>query len=178
MSGTVFTIGYTSCGSTMTRLVELHPHAVIGTFWLPSTVDDYSNLSCKWADYVLEENQAQALLNNIDTLDAEPHLYTHMVILLTGNPNNPGDYTFMAGITRFLESTQLLRELAKHNIPAHTEVSYPDFFYEETAKGKGYGIWGELTLSDWNEYIRRTLVSCHGENMLELWWERLNKSAS
>jgi len=171
MSGTVFNIGITSCGFTMARLVEHHPDNVIGTFWLPSTPDDYNELTCKWVDYVLEENQAQALLDDIDILRNEPSLYTHMVILLTGNPSNPGDYSFMAGVTRFLESTSLLQALAKHNIPAHTEVSYPRSFYDIDATS--YGIWSDLSLADWEEYIRLRLVSNHGQNMLCDWWERL-----
>ena len=173
MNGTVFNIGVTICGSTMATLVKHHPRSVIGTFWLPSTLKDYEQLSSKWIDYVLEENQAQAILDDIDIWDREPHLYTHMVILLTGNPNNPGDYSFMAGVTRFLESTSLLKELAKYNIPAHTEVSYPDLLCKESEKDKGYGIWAKLTLDDWNEYIRLTLVSTHGQSMLEHWWKRL-----
>lgn len=172
MSGTVFNIGVTDCGYTMAALVKYHPHSVIGTFWVPATVEDYQNLSCKWIDYVLEDNQAQSMLDNIDTLDAEPHLYTHLVIVLTGNLNNPGDYSFVAGITRFLESESLLRVLAKHNIPAHTEVSYPSFFYNEGAADKGYHLWSKLSLNDWNEYIRLRLVAEHGKSMLEQWWER------
>jgi hypothetical protein len=100
-----------------------------------------------------------------------------MVIVLTGNSNNPGDYSFMAGVTRFLESASLLEVLAKHNIPAHTEVSYPDFFYDENATDGDYHLWGRLTLNDWNEYIRLRLVSAHGQNMLEQWWQRLGKLA-
>lgn len=171
MSGTVFNIGVTSCGNTMAALVEYQPDNVIGTFWLPSTPKDYKELTCKWVDYVLEENQAQALLDDIDILYKEPHLYTHMVILLTGNPNNPGDYSFMAGVTRFFESTSLLKALAKHNIPAHTEVSYPSSF--DKLNEKDYHVWSELSLADWEEYIRLTLVSVHGEGMLRNWWKRL-----
>ncbi|MEG4092308.1 hypothetical protein, partial [Microcoleus sp. Pol12B4] len=104
MNGTVFNIGYTDCGYTMAALVKHHPSSVIGAFWFPATVEDYNNLSCKWIDYVLEDNQAQAMLDDIDILDAEPHLYTHMVIVLTGNYNHPCDYSFVAGITRFFES--------------------------------------------------------------------------
>ncbi|MCC5670493.1 hypothetical protein LC653_43650 [Nostoc sp. CHAB 5784] len=171
MTGTVFQIGVTSCGYIMADLVEHHPDKVIGTFWLPSTPKDYDELTCKWVDYVLEENQAQALLDDIDILDSEPRLYTHTVILLTGNPNNPGDYSFLAGVTRFLESASLLKALAKHNIPAHTEVSYPSSFYDLDTTS--YDIWSKLSLADWEEYIRLTLVSVHGQEMLRSWWERL-----
>lgn len=177
MNGTVFNIGVTTCGFTMAALVKHHPNSVIGTFWLPATVEDYNSLSCKWIDYVLEDNQAQAMLDDIDTLDAETHLYTHMVIVLTGNRNNPGDYSFVAGITRFLESGSLLRVLAEHNIPAHTEVSYPSFFYDESATDSGYGLWSKLSLNDWNEYIRLRLVAAHGQHMLQQWWERTQESA-
>ena len=45
----------------MATLVEHHPDRIIGTFWLASTPKDYNELTCKWVDYVLEENQAQAL---------------------------------------------------------------------------------------------------------------------
>lgn len=177
MNGTVFNIGYTDCGYTMAALVKHHPSSVIGTFWLPATVEDYNNLSCKWIDYVLEDNQAQAMLDDIDILDAEPHLYTHMVIVLTGNSHNPCDYSFVAGITRFFESRSLLQVLAEHNIPAHTEVSYPRFFDEESATAKEDGLWSGLSLNDWNEYIRLQLVAAHGKSMLKQWWERTGKSA-
>lgn len=176
MSGTVFNIGVTTCGFTMATLVEHHPDKIIGTFWLPSTVEDYHKIRSRWVDYVLEENQAQAILNDIDVWENDPLLYTHMIIVLTGNPNNPGDYSFMAGITRFLESTSLLKLLAENNIPAHTEVSYPKLFYQESSKGKDYSLWGKLTLVDWNEYVRLQLVSEHGQNMLEQWWQRLNNN--
>ncbi|NJN11523.1 MAG: hypothetical protein HC815_27530 [Richelia sp. RM1_1_1] len=175
MSGTVFDIGITSCGTTMATLVNHHPDSVIGTFWLPSTPKAYKQLSCKWTDYVLEENQAQALLDDIDILKSERHLNTHMIILLTGNPNNPSDYSFMAGVTRFVESKCLLEALAKHNIPAHTEVSYPSLFdnldYKDTPTS--YDIWEKLSLAEWEEYIRLTLVSVHGQGLLRNWWERL-----
>lgn len=180
MNGTVFKLGFTDCGFTMAALVKHHPSSVIGTFWLPETVEDYRNLSSKWIDYVLEDNQAQAMLDDIDILKAEPHLYRHMVIVLTGNPHNPSDYSFVAGITRFLESRSLLEVLAKHNIPAHTEVSYPRIFYDESATGKTGkedDLWSELSLNDWNEYIRLQLVAEHGKSMLEQWWERTGKSA-
>ncbi|WP_445306306.1 hypothetical protein [Microcoleus vaginatus] len=177
MKGTVFKIGYTDCGFTMAALVKHHPSSVIGTFWLPETVEDYNNVGSKWIDYVLENNQAQAMFDDIDILKAEPHLYRHMVIVLTGNSNNPCDYSFVAGITRFLESRSLLQVLAEHNIPAHTEVSYPRFFYDESGTGKGYELWSELSLNDWNEYIRLQLVAEHGKSMLKQWWERTGKSA-
>jgi hypothetical protein len=177
MNGTVFNIGVTTCGFTMATIVEYHPQNVIGTFWLPSTEKDYNKLTCKWVDYVLEENQAQALLDDIDIFRSEPHLYTHMVILLTGNPHHPGDYSFMAGITRFLKSTSLLQALAKHNIPAHTEISYPDLFDDKSAENADYNIWGRLNLNDWNEYIRLSLVSVYGQDMLQQWWQRLAKSS-
>jgi hypothetical protein len=173
MNGTVFNVGNPTSSMTMSRLVELHPNSVVGTFWLPPTPDDYEKLTCKWIDYVLEENQAQALLNNIDILQGEAHLYTHMIILLAGNPSNPGDYSFMAGVTRFVESHSLLKALAKHNIPAHTEVTYPKSFYDLNAKAQDYYIWSKLTLTDWEEYIRLTLVSNHGSSMLKNWWSRL-----
>jgi hypothetical protein len=175
MSGTVFPIGITTCGFTMAKLVEYHPANVIGVFWLPATFEDYKNLGGRWVDYVLEDNPAQSMLDNLDALNAESHLYTHMVIVLTGNLSNPGDYSFAAGVTRFLESGSLLRMLAKHNIPIHTEVCYPSFFYDEEATGKGYGLWRELNLNDWEEYIRLQLVPNHGQQMLRYWWERTQK---
>ncbi len=173
MTGTIFQIGYTDCGHTMARLVELHPNSVVGTFWLPSTVNAYRSLSNRWSDYVLQENQAQAILDDLEIWESESLLHTHMVILLAGNPNNPGEYSFMAGITRFFESSSLLRALARHNISAHTEISYPDSFYHQT--GESYLIWSQLDLNDWNEYIRRELVAVHGKRMLERWWMRLRE---
>ncbi|MCC5639799.1 hypothetical protein LC593_29035 [Nostoc sp. CHAB 5844] len=83
----------------------------------------------------------------------------------------------MAGITRFFESKSLLDLLAKHNIPAHTQVIYPDLFYKENIERVNYHIWERLTLNDWNEYIRLRLVSTHGQWMLQQWWERLGKSS-
>lgn len=177
MNGTVFNIGVTSCGFTMATLVEHHPDNIIGTFWLPSTADNYQAINTRWIDYVLEENQAQAILDDINIWDNEPLLYTHMIIVLTGNTNNPGDYSFMAGLTRFIESVSLLKILAKHNISAHTEVSYPGLFYDESAKGKDYSLWTKLSLVDWNEYVRLQLVSVHGKNMLEQWWQRLKNNS-
>jgi hypothetical protein len=174
MTGTIFQIGYTACGHTMARLVELHPNSVVGTFWLPSTVKAYRSLSDRWRDYVLAQNQAQAILNDLEIWESESLLDTHMVILLVGNPNNPGEYSFMAGITRFLESSSLLRALARHNISAHTEVSYPDSFYHHQTV-ESYLIWSQLNLNDWNEYIRRELVAQHGKRMLERWWMRLRE---
>ncbi|MCC5639800.1 hypothetical protein LC593_29040 [Nostoc sp. CHAB 5844] len=72
MNGTVFNIGTTTCGSTMAAFVEHHPRNVIGTFWMPSTHEDYNKLACKWSDYVEEENQPQAMLDDFETLEREP----------------------------------------------------------------------------------------------------------
>lgn len=176
MNGTVFDIGITDCGYTMAAFVRNNPHYAIGTFWLPSTPEASDRLGGRWVDYVLTDNQAQAILDDIDDLEREPALHTHMIILLTSSPLNPGDYSFMAGITRFLESRELLVELAKYNIPAHTECTYPELFSDREIEMNDYQIWEELSLADWNEYIRRTLVSRHGKQMLEAWWERLKKS--
>ncbi|MEG4092309.1 hypothetical protein [Microcoleus sp. Pol12B4] len=71
----------------------------------------------------------------------------------------------------------MLQVLAEHNIPAHTEVSYPRFFDEESATAKEDGLWSGLSLNDWNEYIRLQLVAAHGKSMLKQWWERTGKSA-
>ncbi|AUB41955.1 hypothetical protein COO91_09767 (plasmid) [Nostoc flagelliforme CCNUN1] len=38
-----------------------------------------------------------------------------------------------------------------------------------------YNIWGRLNLNDWNEYIRLSLVSVHGQDMLQQWWKRASK---
>ena len=177
MNGTVFDLTNTACGSTMAALVKHHPSSVIGTFWLPRTVEDYKNLSSQWICYAGEHNQAQAMLADIDFLKCEPRFYTHMVIVLTGNLHNPCDYSFVAGITRFLESRSLLEVLAEHNIPAQTEVCYPRFFCDESTTGKKDYLWSELSLNDWNEYIRLQLVAEHGKSMLREWWERTGKSA-
>jgi hypothetical protein len=175
MNGTIFSMGNTSCGTRMAQLVEYHPSNIIGTFWMPVESDDYPNLGCKWIDYVHDDNPAQSMLDDLDNLKDERCLYTHMVIILVGNISNPADYSYVAGITRFFESTRLLRFLADHNIPAHTEVSYPRCFDDKNSATKGISLWQKLNLSDWDEYIRLRLVAMHGGNMLSRWWRRTEK---
>jgi len=129
-----------------------------------------------WIDNVLKDNQAQGILDYFEE-HSDDQSYNKLLnlgycIILVTNPENPVDISYMIQHLRIrLEGERLLKSLAKYNIPAHTEVSFPSDFIKTRYKDqtviqeKNLLSLDSWTTQIWEDYCSY-LVALHGKDML------------
>lgn len=160
-------------------LLENHPEKIVGSFWIMCGYgfeDDevpQQEIPGGWIDLVLEQNQAQAILDYVESNEIHSHddlLYHGYCMLIVAGTDNPANIAFVIEHIRISrEGHLLLTALAKHNIPAITEVMYPEDFGQERPEiPKNMGKW---TIEIWDNFCNLQLAR-HGERMLQKFWSK------
>lgn len=134
-------IGITSCKRAK-ALVKNYPQNIVGSFWVMTGHGfDTENIPSWWTDIVSEDNQAQAIVDAFErgefSGEHENPLYLGFCILVVASPTNPANLSYVIQHLRMWsgEGIGLLELMAEHNIPAHTEVTYPENFLSYRYKG-------------------------------------------
>jgi hypothetical protein len=146
---------------------------------------DNEDVPSWWIDNVLESNQAQGIVEAFERglLDGEYDnpLYLGFCIIVLASPFDPGNLSYVIQHLSMWEDEgiALLRLMAKINIPAHTEVTYPEYFLQSRYKERSetYQYLRE-TLSHWSVQIWEDycgyLMAEHGQGMFSDYLERAN----
>jgi hypothetical protein len=168
-------IGVTSC-TRVISLVQEYPQNIVGSFWVMCGYGfEDKEIPDWWIDNVLEDNQAQSIINTFEKGyfqgEHDNPLYLGFCIIVVADASNPAHLSYIIQHLRMweYEGIGLLRIMARHNIPAHTEVSYPEYFLNYRYR-KNDPIYDELhrldhwTVHVWEDYCSY-LMSEHGESM-------------
>lgn len=130
-------IGVTSCAKAIT-LLRAYPANTVGAFWSMSGYDfDDQPLPDWWTDAGAASNFAETLLEfckNYLPRHLENHpLYLGFCILVVAERGNPANLSFVVQHVKLIRGAglSLLRILAQHNIPVHTEVASPMAFLSQ-----------------------------------------------
>ena len=178
-------IGVTICRRAIS-LLEEYPQNIVGSFWIMSgyglTQPRFPNW---WIDNVLEENQAQGIINAFERGDFQKKddnpLYVGFCIIVIADSSNSAHLSYMIQHLTMWESEgiALLKIMARHNIPAHTEVTDPAFFLS-VRYGEKNPTYQHLreTLDHWSVQIWEDycsyLMSEHGQSMFSNYCKKIN----
>lgn len=170
-------IGVTLCRRAIIFLDE-YPQNVVGSFWIMSGYGFREEaLPYWWIDTVLEENQAQSLLDALEREEFrdghENPLYLGFCILVIADHHNPFNLSYVIQHLRmeWFEAGRILEAMAQNNIPAHTEVTYPKDFlhYRYGEENPNYRYLSESmsywSVQLWEDYCSY-LMAEHGQQML------------
>lgn len=176
-------IGITSCNRAFS-LLRNHSSNIVGTFWVMNGYGFNDSATPDWwTNIVLEDNQAQAILDAAErgsfSGEHDNPLYLGFCIIVTADKNNPANLSYVIQHLRMLESEGigLLRILAEHNIPAHTEVTYPMSFLRNRYDYNKNTIPVSLRKLDgwsiqlWEDYCS-DLMAVHGQSMTASYWSK------
>jgi len=160
-------------------LLTKHASNIVGTFWVMNGGGtDEAPIPDWWVDIILERNQAQAILDAYEEDPFDEHdgpLSLGFCIIVTASQSNPADMSYVIQHLSMWEGVELLEILAKHNIPAHTEVLYPMDFLKMRFGGEEGAIPNTLkSLYKWNVQIWEDycslLMAIHGTYMAYKYW--------
>ncbi|MBD2569604.1 hypothetical protein [Anabaena lutea] len=182
-------IGITNCIRSIS-LLEEYPQNIVGSFWIMCGLGylldyDGSEMPDWWIDNLDEDNQAQGIINAFEKGYFEGKLTNPLAggycIIVVADSSNPAHLSYVIShlIMRESEGINLLRIMARHNIPAHTEVMYPDEFlslrYGE--KHPSYQYLRETidhwSVQVWEDYCSY-LMSEHGQSMFYDYCKKIN----
>jgi len=183
-------IGVTSCSRAVSFL-QNYPQNVVGSFWLMCGYGfETDDIPSWWIDSGLKENQAAAILDEVrlDSFVKEHSnpLYLGFCIIVISDSENPINLSYMIQHLRMLwsEGIELLDIMSQHNIPAYTEVTYPEFFLNY--RYSSYRDHGDISLKkhehlkkslhnwsalDWEDYCSYLMVK-HGGYMLVRFYDK------
>lgn len=178
-------IGVTPCQRAI-ALIEEYPKNIVGSFWIMCGYGfEHENIPSWWIDNVLEDNQAQGIIDalNQGLLDGEYSnpLYLGFCIIVVATPSNPGDLSYVIQHIRMchFEGISLLELMSEHNIPAHTEVTYPELFLQHRYAGdsdtykylrSNLTHWSTQVWEDYCSY----LMAEHGQSMFSDYLRQIN----
>ncbi|WP_414527088.1 hypothetical protein [Nodularia chucula] len=179
-------IGITSCQRAIVLLEEYHQN-IVGSFWVMCGYgfDDEKKIPIWWIDNVLEDNQAQGIINAFQKgyFNGEHNnpLYLGFCIIVVADASNHSHLSYVIQHLRMWEAEgiSLLKIMAQHNIPAHTEVSYPKYFlYERYGQDHfNYNYLRESinhwSVQVWEDYCSY-LMSEHGQGMFFNYFKQKN----
>lgn len=167
-------------------LLEEYPQNIVGSFWVMCGRGfDDRKVPDWWIDNVLEENQAEGIIKAFEQGlfkgKYKNPLYSGICIFIVANSSNPAHLSYVIEDLRMWEAEgiYLLRIMAKHNIPAHTEVTYPEAFlyYRYGSKNPTYQYLRETldhwTVQVWEDYCSY-LMSVHGKRMFYDYCKKIN----
>ena len=178
-------IGITSCMRAKS-LLEEYPQNVVGSFWIMSGYGfDDKEIPSWWIDNVVEDNQAQGIIDAFKKgyFQGEHNnpLYLGFCIIVVVDSSNPAHLSYVIQHLRMWEGEGigLLKIMARNNIPAHTEVSYPEGFlslrYGE--RNPTYQYLRETlchwSIQVWEDYCSY-LMSVHGQRMFYDYCKKIN----
>ncbi len=178
-------IGIPSCMRAIS-LLEEYPQNIVGSFWLMCGYGfDDEEIPDWWGDNVLEDNQAQGIINCFEKGDFKGQhknpLYSGFCIIVIANSSNSIHLSYLIEDIRMCEDEgiALLKIMARYNIPAHTEVSYPKQFlsYRYREENPNYKFLRETlrhwSVQVWEDYCSY-LMSVHGQRMFYDYCKKIN----
>ena len=178
-------IGFTICMRAISLLKE-YPQNIVGSFWLMCGYGfDHKKIPDWWIDNVLKDNQAQGIIDAFKKGyfkgGHNNPLYLGFCIIVIADSSNPAHLSYMIQHLGMWEAEgiYLLEIMARHNIPAHTEVSYPEqFLYERYGKENPTYNYLRETLDHWSVQVWEDycgyLMSEHGQRMFSDYCEKIN----
>ncbi|MBD2294457.1 hypothetical protein H6G06_13465 [Anabaena sphaerica FACHB-251] len=170
-------------------LLQEYPQSIVGSFWIMCGLGylldyDGSEIPDWWIDNLDEDNQAQGIINAFEKgyfQGLTNPLAGGYCIIIVADSSNPAHLSYVIArlIMRESEGINLLRIMARYNIPAHTEVMYPDEFlslrYGE--KHPSYQYLRETidhwSVQVWEDYCS-FLMSEHGQGMFYDYCKKIN----
>ncbi|MFM6311592.1 MAG: hypothetical protein ACKPGB_25680 [Dolichospermum sp.] len=178
-------IGIPSCMRAIS-LLEEYPQNIVGSFWLMCGYGfDDEEIPDWWGDNVLEDNQAQGIINCFEKGDFKGRhknpLYSGFCIIVIANSSNSTHLSYLIEDIRMCEDEgiALLKIMARYNTPAHTEVSYPRQFlsYRYGEENPNYKFLRE-TLNHWSVQVWEDycsyLMTIHGQWMFFDYCKKIN----
>jgi len=170
-------IGITNCPRAK-ALIKEYPQNIIGSFWIMKGYGfDDKDIPSWWIDNVLEENQAQGIINAFKKGYFEGGhdnpLYLGFCIIVFTDSSNPVNLSYMIQHLRMYEGEGigLLYLMAEHNIPAETEIYDPENFLKfryrnnsSTYKNLRENI-NHWSVQVWEDYCSY-LMAVDGQRML------------
>ncbi|MGL4503192.1 MAG: hypothetical protein ACRCU2_29290 [Planktothrix sp.] len=179
-------IDVTSCFRAINLLKNYTEH-IVGSFWVMAGHGfNTQNIPDWWIDIVGKENQAEAIIDaykrGVFKKEHDGPLYLGFCIIVVADKSNPAMISYVIQHLRMCvcEGIDLLEIMAENNIPAHTEVSYPENFlsYRLGEKSPEYQVYKQ-GMNHWNSQLWEDycnhLLTEHGTSMLEKYWKRVKK---
>lgn len=125
-------INYTDCIRAIS-LLEEYPQNIVGSFWVMCGYgfDDQDKIPDWWLDNnVFEDNQALGLINSREKGFPLGDHDLGLCIIVIADSSNPAHLSYMIQHLTMCEDEgiALLKIMARHNIPAYTSVTDPEFF--------------------------------------------------
>ena len=168
-------------------LLEEYPKNIVGSFWVMCGrgFNDTQKIPDWWTDNLREDNQAQSIIDGFEKGyfkgEYNNPLYLGFCIIVVADSSNPAHLSYDIQHLRMWEGEgiYLLEIMARHNIPAHTEVSYPDEFlkYRYGSENPTYKYLRE-TLDHWSVQVWEDycsyLMSVHGQWMFYNYCKKIN----
>ncbi|MFM6620424.1 MAG: hypothetical protein ACKPI9_10745, partial [Dolichospermum sp.] len=168
-------------------LLEEYPKNIVGSFWVMCGrgFNDTQKIPDWWTDNLREDNQAQSIIDGFEKGyfkgEYNNPLYLGFCIIVVADSSNPAHLSYDIQHLRMWEGEgiYLLKIMARHNIPAHTEVSYPDEFlkYRYGSENPTYKYLRE-TLDHWSVQVWEDycsyLMSVHGQRMFYDYCKKIN----
>jgi len=167
-------------------LLENYNQNIVGSFWVKFCNGfQKQNIPSWWGDLVLEENQAQAIVEMFDkgwiVPEYEDPFYYVSCIIVVADRSNPASLSYVIQHTRMDndEGIMLLRIMAKHNIPVITLVTdYEDFLHDRyPEKSEAYKLLipviNNWTVDVWEDYCSYQMAES-GKEMLVKYWIKMN----
>ena len=182
-------IGVTGCGRAK-ALLEEYPQNIVGSFWIMSGYGfDKEGIPSWWFESNFEDNQAQAIINGYEAglFDGQHNnpLYLGFCIIVVADPNNPANLSYLIQHLRMWEheGIGLLRIMALFNIPAKTEIPYPENFleyrYRHPFKSDTYqnlrNSLDNWSVQIWEDYCSYLMASS-GQDMFYEYCKKVNKT--
>jgi hypothetical protein len=174
-------IGITTCLRAKS-LLEEYPQNVVGSFWIMCGYGlTQPRLPDWWIDNVLEENQAQGIINAFEKGYSLEENDLGFCIIVIADSSNPANLSYVIQHLTMWEGEgiALLKIMAHHNIPAHTEVTDPKFFLSDRY-GEQNPTYQHLretlnhwTVQVWEDYCSY-LMSVHGHGMFYDYCKKIN----
>ncbi|MDB9512537.1 hypothetical protein PN499_15200 [Kamptonema animale CS-326] len=180
-------IGITTCQRAK-ALLEEYPQNIVGSFWIMCGYGfEYDKIKIPewWIDNVLEENQAQGIINAFEQgyFEGDHHnpLYLGFCIIIVADSSNPAHLSYVIQHLRMweYEGIGLLRLMADHNISAHTEVCFPEHFLRDRYgdNNSTYDYLRETlyrwSVQTWEDYCSY-LMAENGQSMLSNYYRQIN----
>ena len=113
-------------------LLEEYPQNIVGSFWVMCGAYGFKNKPIP--NWWIDINSVQSIIDGFEKGyfkgEYNNPLYLGFCIIVVADSSNPAHLSYDIQHLRMWEGEgiYLLEIMARHNIPAHTEVSYPDEF--------------------------------------------------
>jgi hypothetical protein len=183
-------IGTTICERAK-ALVKEYPENIVGSFWIMTWYGfNTEDIPDWWIDIVLEDNQSAAIIEAFERGEFrgkhQNPLYLGFCIIVVSGKDNPADFSYVIQHLRMweFEGIGLLKIMAEYNIPAITEVTYPEHFLtlrygDEDLVLEQFKKRYQFDLETWSVQVWEDycsfLMAEHGQKMLTNFYRKTNQ---